>query len=314
MRFTFGAALVFAMIAPLSLPAGDLADGGPVTFVIPYGPGGGYDTIVRLYAPRLAEVLGTPVLPMNVAGASGIRGAQTVYRAAPDGSMIGIFNLPGMLVSEVRGVDLGFDLDAISWIASLGAEPQGVAVAAGSAFATLEDLCASGSRVRLSETGALSTGAVTAQILFETLGCPVTMVFGYQGAAEAAVAVMRGDVEATLKPLGSLAPLVASGDLRMIVTLTDSPVLDGIQTAADIGHPELAGLTIRRVVGGPPGMDPDLTATFADAIQAVFQSPAVQDWSLRTGLSGGFLGSADTAAMLKDLSEFFSGYHAILAP
>lgn len=314
MRRPLAALLMSSMIASTPLFAGDPPVGGPITFVIPFGPGGGYDTTARIYAPELADVLGTSVSPSNIAGASGIRGAQTVYRAPPDGTTIGIFNMPGLLVSETSGVELGFDLDEISWIATLGAEPQGVAVAAGSGFQSLADLCASGRPIRLSHSGALSTGAVISTILFAKLGCETTMVHGYQSAAESAVAVMRGDVEATVKPLGSLASLVASGDLRMIFTLTDKPVLKGVQTAVDIGHPELARLTTWRVIGGPPGMDPALVKAFTEAFREVASTPDVKAWSDATGLSGEILDSTETAAMLRDVAGLLEEYRGILAP
>lgn len=314
MKFPIVALTVALIVSSTMLAASDFADDSPVTFVIPYGPGGGFDTTVRVYAPGLAKVLETPVSPLNVAGASGIRGAKTVYRATPDGSLIGIFNIPGLLTSEFSGVDLGFDLNEISWIATLGSEPQGVVVAGESEFRSLTGLCASGRPVSLSSTGPLSTGGISAKILFDRLGCSTKIVYGYQGSAESAVAVMRGDVDATVMPLSSSASLVTSGDLRMIFTLTDEPVLDGVQTAADIGHPELGQLAIRRVVGGPSGMDPDIVMTFEEAFRDVSSTPDVRAWKQATGLTGEVLGSAETTTMLKDVAEILEAYRDILTP
>jgi tripartite-type tricarboxylate transporter receptor subunit TctC len=55
-----------------------------VTLVVPYGAGAASDVVARIVAPRLAEVLGQPVIVENVAGAGGITGSMRVARAAPD--------------------------------------------------------------------------------------------------------------------------------------------------------------------------------------------------------------------------------------
>src|SRR5688572_1433032 len=57
----------------------------PVRVVVPFPPGSGVDITTRLYAPRLSEALGQPVVADNRAGAAGNVGAEAVARAAPDG-------------------------------------------------------------------------------------------------------------------------------------------------------------------------------------------------------------------------------------
>src|SRR3954463_836906 len=46
---------------------------------------GGYEVYARILAPRLAELLGQPVVVDNKPGANGIIGMQEVQRSAPDG-------------------------------------------------------------------------------------------------------------------------------------------------------------------------------------------------------------------------------------
>src|SRR5579863_8396168 len=47
----------------------------PVTMVVPFAPGGVYDTFGRVYAARLTEILHQPVIVENVPGAGGMTGA-----------------------------------------------------------------------------------------------------------------------------------------------------------------------------------------------------------------------------------------------
>src|SRR5580698_11403228 len=57
----------------------------PITLVVPFTPGGVYDTMGRVYASALADILGTPVVVENVPGAGSMTGAARVARADPDG-------------------------------------------------------------------------------------------------------------------------------------------------------------------------------------------------------------------------------------
>jgi tripartite-type tricarboxylate transporter receptor subunit TctC len=57
----------------------------PVTMVIPFAAGGPQDTIGRVFAQRMGEVLGQQVVVENVGGAGGMTGSKRVADAAPDG-------------------------------------------------------------------------------------------------------------------------------------------------------------------------------------------------------------------------------------
>ena len=57
----------------------------PVTMVVPFAAGGPIDTIGRILAPRLSEILGQQVIIEDIGGAGGMIGASRVSKAAPDG-------------------------------------------------------------------------------------------------------------------------------------------------------------------------------------------------------------------------------------
>lgn|GEM_PF-6759196 len=57
----------------------------PVTMVVPYAAGGPVDTVGRIMAQGLSEVLGQQVIIENVGGAGGMTGANRVAKTAPDG-------------------------------------------------------------------------------------------------------------------------------------------------------------------------------------------------------------------------------------
>lgn len=60
----------------------------PVTLIVPYGPGGGTDTVGRLFAQKLSAIWGQPVVVENRSGGDGSIGAAHVARSKPDGTTL----------------------------------------------------------------------------------------------------------------------------------------------------------------------------------------------------------------------------------
>jgi tripartite-type tricarboxylate transporter receptor subunit TctC len=57
----------------------------PVTMVVPFAAGSASDTVGRILAARLSEVLGQQVVVENIGGAGGVIGTARVANAPPDG-------------------------------------------------------------------------------------------------------------------------------------------------------------------------------------------------------------------------------------
>lgn len=308
-----GYGLAAAMLALTAAPAAaEWPNDKPIKFVIPYSPGGGFDTIVRNFAPALEKALGAEVVPENIPGAGGTKGAATVARAKPDGYTIGIFNIPGFTVNQVIGKNMGFNLSEISWIATLATSRYAIAVKTDSPIKSFKDLCALGRPTKLSDTGASSTSSLTSKVSFSLIDCPLINVTGYKGSNGAMIAVMRGEVDATLKPISSLKKYVDSGDLRMIVTYTENDVVDGVESTGSLGHEKLAQFSLRRVIAAPPGLPADIQKRLADAFIEAANSPEVQKWAAGARVDLEPVGAEDTSKLMSELSTFYAEYKDIL--
>jgi tripartite-type tricarboxylate transporter receptor subunit TctC len=64
----------------------------PITWIAPSSPGGGFDVISRILAPKLSELLGQSVVVQNIEGAGATIGAAVAAEAAPDGYTILLTN------------------------------------------------------------------------------------------------------------------------------------------------------------------------------------------------------------------------------
>src|SRR5947207_868223 len=65
----------------------------PVTFIVPFAPGGGTDITARTLAAKLTSRWGQSVVVENRSGAGGILGADAVAKARPDGYTLLIANV-----------------------------------------------------------------------------------------------------------------------------------------------------------------------------------------------------------------------------
>src|SRR5262245_5877882 len=81
---------VVAMLASALSPAAAQAPwpSKPITYVVPFAPGGNTDTLARLIGPKLSSALGQPVVIENKPGAGGNIGSAVAAKAAPNGYTI----------------------------------------------------------------------------------------------------------------------------------------------------------------------------------------------------------------------------------
>lgn len=284
----------------------------PIKFVIPFGPGG-FDAYARTLAPVLENILGAVVVPENVPGAGGRIGANTVYRARPDGYTIGLWSMPGMTMPAIVGERVRFDLNKLTWIAQLSFDGYGLAVKANSPIQSFEDLCELGRPATFSGQGGFTeTASIATVITMAELGCPYKIVTGYQSSGQATLAVMRGDVDARVNPIGSLRPYVKSGDVRLLLTFEPEPSFDGVPTIAELGHAEYVQFGLRRVVAGPPGIPEPIRERLSAALIEAMQSADIQEWSRKTNNPFSPLDSEQTATAMQEVMRFYEKYGDLL--
>jgi len=81
-----------ALFAP-AVFAQDKFPSRPITFVVPFPAGGTTDLLARIFAQKLTEAFGQPVVVENTGGGGGSIGADKVAKAAPDGYTLLLHNV-----------------------------------------------------------------------------------------------------------------------------------------------------------------------------------------------------------------------------
>ncbi|NNC78101.1 MAG: tripartite tricarboxylate transporter substrate binding protein [Woeseiaceae bacterium] len=306
------------MLAVFLLPlmaCGPATDSGlenaTISIVIPYRAGGGFDSAMRLFAPYFAREIGpgVTILPENMPGAGGRRGAALVFRSRPDGRVLGIYNLPGFVLPEVLGEKVDYDLRELSWIGRIEWQPYVLLVAANSGLQSLDDV-RSASKVTFLSTGYGSSVLAASQISASRLQLadsdPVYLA-GYAGTADCMVGLIRGDGNVALVPVSSAMKYIQSGDLRPLAVAGEESILKDVLTFKELGYPELAPLGVQRSIAGPPGMAPERLQQLRDAFDRAIADPDFVAAARKASLD---LQPLDGAATSQEVADSFTFYES----
>ena len=308
----FATALISFFIASSNVNAEYPED--DITVIIPYSAGGGFDSYVRGVLPAIQKYLPNRVnlIPRNMPGAGGRKGATAIFRARPDGYTIGAFNLPGLLLPHLLEERVGYDLSQVSWLGRISEDRYSIVVASTSDISSVDDLKALGRPILFTVTGVHSSAHAATIIATNVLGLDASFITGYQGSQNYVLAVVRGDGDVALGPSTSIRSYTETGDLKVIASLSDiSPIL-GVETAADLGKPELARLNVQRMLGGPPNMDEQAHTILSNALASALSDPELKAWSESTGLPLAPLSAEDTEANVTDQWALYENYKDIL--
>jgi tripartite-type tricarboxylate transporter receptor subunit TctC len=82
--------LGLAALGPSAPARADAYPSRPVTILVSLAAGTGMDTLVRLYAEKLAQNLGQPVIVDNRPGGAGVVAGETIVKGAPDGYTLAV--------------------------------------------------------------------------------------------------------------------------------------------------------------------------------------------------------------------------------
>ena len=290
-----------------------------ISIVIPYGPGGGFDTTARVFAQYFADKLGEDVnvLPRNIPGTGGRRGTAMVYRSEPDGYTIGIMNLPGLVLPSILGEKVDYQLEEMSWIGRIESQDYVLLVQAESDIHTIEDLQAE-DKITFVSIGYGTTVLAAIQIAAEQLGLmgkDPKFLTGYSGTTDQLVALVRGDGNATISPISTAVQYVRSGNLRALAVTGQSrnSNFEATPTFAELGFPGLADLNVQRSLAGPPGMDPAVLSKLREAFLQVMDDPEFLSAATQAQMDVAPLNGELAAAEIETNFSYYEGYKANLS-
>lgn len=285
-----------------------------ITFVIPYGPGGGFDTYVRKFAPEIEKFLPNKVnvVPKNIQGGGGRKALSQVFRAKPDGYTIAIFNMPGMMLDKILGKKANFDIEKFTWISKLAHSPYILAVGTKGKYQSFKELQAA-KGLKYAVTSPSSTSYVAGKILAAATGLDVTFLPGYKGSSAISLSLIRGDTQLSLFAENSYRKYAKGGDVKAVLSLDDKSPFPGVPTVGDLGKAELTALATERFVGAPPGTPKEIVKIIETAIMKAAASKPIQDWAKQTSQEVKPLDAEASQKRVDMLMKFYAKYKDVLA-
>ncbi|WP_198164949.1 Bug family tripartite tricarboxylate transporter substrate binding protein [Rhodoplanes sp. Z2-YC6860] len=242
----------------------------PISFVVPFAPGGLTDVPARVLAPIMQEKLGASIVVENKTGASGVVGATHVLRADPDG-----YTLLVNALADVQNLHyIKVPYDAVADFTLIGKITDGpplvLVVNAALPYKSLKELIddAKGNpnKISFGTSGPATSPAIAITQLNATAGTKIVDV-PYRGSGEAAAAVVTGAVQATFTFYLAAKPLVEAGKIRPLAVAGAQriPAWPDVPTMEELGyknfnHSGFVGLV------GPAKLPQPIVATLLKAL------------------------------------------------
>ena len=274
-------AAIALLLTPLAASAQDWPTRA-VTVVVPYAAGGPIDTLARILAARLSEILGQQVVVENIPGAGGMTGSSRVAKAAPDGYTVLLSGSAVLAINQSLYKKPLYNAVTDFEHVALFADSARVVIARKDLPAnTLAEFVAyakaNQARMQFGSAGAGSGMHVCAVLLNAAMGTKITHV-PYRGSAPAMQDLMGGRIDFVAEQISTALPQIQSNTVKAIATLglERAPGLEQLPTAQEQG---LSGLDCGSwsSLSFPKGTPDEIVRHLAKAVNEAVETPATRE-------------------------------------
>jgi putative tricarboxylic transport membrane protein len=281
------AVLVLNLAVTGRAQSNDYYKGKSVTLVVPNSPSGTMTQYARMLAPFIQKKLGARLVRVdNQPGAGGLKGANGLWRAEPDGLTIGFTNISALVMAQLaqsRGVQ--FKAREFTYLGRAAAEPRILTVGGKSKIRSFNDILKLGRPFAFASQGT-DEDFYTVAILADALGFKLRIVTGYEGNSDTALSVIRGDTDGHITGVIASKAAIDAGDKRVILAVTRErlPEFASVPTALELMSDQAKKKTIQavtQVLGmgrgffGPPQMRAEAAQQMRAAIAETFKDAAL---------------------------------------
>ena len=257
----------------------------PISFVLPYAPGGNNDVVARIVQKAIGDSLGQPFLIENKPGGAAMLAGDYVARSEPDGHTLLLGSNGPIVYGSLTLPNPPYHWEtAFAPVASISSAGTVLVVRPSLPVKTVKEMIeyakSSGDKFSLATGGAASINHMASELLQLRAGVKWTQVH-YRGNAPALNDLIGGHVDAGFGQLSDSFPLIESGKLRAIAVLGNKrmAVLPNVPTMEEAGY---TGIEAENFVGvlGPKKTPKDVIDKLSLAIrQAVAQKSVVDQFA-----------------------------------
>ena len=249
----------------------------PITYVVPYTPGGTNDNVARIITKRLAEKAEQPVVIEYKPGAGGTLGAGFVATSPADGYTLLNTSIGNVAIAP-QLVTVKFDpFHDLVPVAYIGNSLATVAINPSLPIRTLPELIAfaraNPGKLTFASSGNGTPGHLAGELLKRQASIDIRHV-PYKGSAQAVADVVAGHVDVVFDPLST--QFIKQGKLRALAYFggARSPDLPNVPSVRDAGvkgwEDSLAGAFF---ITAPRNVPPDVLAKLRQWISEILAEP-----------------------------------------
>ncbi len=299
----------FAVVATLGVASEAQAQtypSKPIEVVIPFAPGGGTDSTIRLVESAVARNLGQKIVLNNLPGGHGSRALTQFKAAKPDGYTIAIVPT-GPIASLPHMTQVTYTKDDFVPVIQLNNVPNTLVVPPQSEFKSLSDIVVSAKR---QPPGALKvaiagTGSPSSHLPMVDLEKRFGIKFSYvphKGGGPALIPVMGGHVDLGSVDLAVSGPKLKSGHVRGIGVFASgrSKEFPDLATLKEQGADVEGGFFNMILV--PKGTPPDVIRKLHDAFKSALEDPVTLARAKELNLGIEYLNGEDSR---KKIDRYF---------
>ncbi|MDW8467921.1 MAG: tripartite tricarboxylate transporter substrate binding protein [Burkholderiales bacterium] len=246
----------------------------PVSFVVPFPPGGSVDPLARLLAGKLSESLRQQFIVENKPGASGSIGAAHVAKAKPDGyTWLFVFDTHAVNPALIPNLPFDTAKDFVP-VMLVGTAPMAIATQTAKPYKTFGDVVAAAKAkpdtVTFGTVGNGSLGHLTMVLVQQAAGIKLVHV-PYKGGGPMTADAIGGQVELAIGSVAVMAPHVKSGKLRAVAVTGDkrSHAMPDVPSLAEQGFPGFSAHAWWGIFGPAGTPKPILDRLHAELVKAL---------------------------------------------
>jgi tripartite-type tricarboxylate transporter receptor subunit TctC len=236
----------FFLYLPLQISyADEVFPNRPIKMIVPLAPGGATDTVTRIIAKQISQILNTPVIVENRIGAGGLIAMESMTKVSPDGYTLFVGNLSTNALNQtVFAKKMKFkpeeELIGVSILATI---PHVLVCSAKLEAKDFKDMLAyikaNPKKINHASPGVGSYSMIDMLTLEKAAGLDMTHIPYNGGAGQYLIPMVSNDVQIAFINASSVIEMIRAGNLRALAVTTDKrlPELPNIPTMAEVGYP-----------------------------------------------------------------------------
>jgi tripartite-type tricarboxylate transporter receptor subunit TctC len=252
-----------------------------ITIVVSLAAGSGMDAVTRLYAEKLSEAFGKPVIVENKPGAATTLAANQVARATPDGYTLVVLTSIALSINPTLFQHLNYDPQDFTPISLYVKSPFVLVINPSLPAKTLSEFVEFARKANPSlnyaSIGAGSVQHMSMEFAKKRLGFDATHV-PYRSTPQSVTDLMGGQVAASFLEAGLSMPLIKDGKLRALAVSSAQrlPLLPDVPPFAEAsGAADYEGVSWHMLLVPSKTPQPIIDRLHAE-MKRIMQAPEMQ--------------------------------------